>query len=146
MGITLTILKKVEFNHEQGLMIIYFKVPEKDPEMRAMRKMVFSYDTYSMAIKLDSIRFATSKEKDACIGVLIRGVSDNQKYIKKKIKEGKDNNHYRDAKTEFFSTEYLTLENGELTNTIGIDTPIIACWIIPKEFNISAHCWALSPS
>lgn len=132
-------IEKVEFNHEQGLMIIYFKVPEKDPEIRAMRKMVFSYDTYSMAIKLDSIRFATSKEKDACIGVLIRGVSDNQKYIKKKIKEGKDNNHYRDAKTEFFSTEYLTLENGELTNTIGIDTPIIACWIIPKEFNISAY-------
>ncbi|MDE6623429.1 MAG: hypothetical protein K2K30_03460 [Alistipes sp.] len=132
-------IEKVEFNHEQGLMIIYFKMPEKDPVMRAMRKMVFSYDTYSMAIKLDSIRFAKTKGNDACIGVLIKGVSDNQKYIKKKIKEGKDNNHYRDAKTEFFSTEYLTLENGELTNTIGIDTPIIACWIIPKEFNISAY-------
>lgn len=131
-------IEKIEFNHEYGLMIIFFMMRAKDPVIKEMRKMAFSYDTYSMVIKLDTIRFVKTTNKVERIGVIIKGVTDNHKCIKRNIRGDKDNQHYKDIKTEFFSTEYLTLENGELTNIIGVDTPIIACWIIPKEFGISA--------
>jgi hypothetical protein len=131
-------ITKIEFDHAQGLMTFFFIVPEDNKEMMEMRKMAFPCDTYSMTIKLDTIRFVKSSARDQRIGILVKGVTDNNKCIKKNIKGSLDEKHYRELKTEFYSTEYLTYEDGELTNIIGVNTPIIACWIIPKEFNISA--------
>ncbi len=131
-------IEKVEFDHNEGLMTVHFKIPETDEENKEMRRMVFPCDWYSMVIKLDTIRFIQSDKNPTEIGIAIRGVTDNQKLIKKSIKGLLPQKQYLEMQEEFYSTQHFKFDNGELSNIIGVDTPIVSCWIIPKDYMINA--------
>lgn len=129
-------ISKVDFYHTDGLLKIFFYIPEDDEGIREMRKMVFPFDTYSMSIKLDKIRFVRSG--DTIVGFYIQGVTDNVKSIKKFFRGSLGNTDYAEHKTEFFSSELIKLESGLLEDSIAIDTPIISCWVISKDFSINS--------
>lgn len=131
-------IENVDFDHEKGLMYLYYRLPEKDPEIAEMRKMAFPMDVYGMAIKLDAIRFVRKDTSSPVIGIAIRGVTDNNKLIKKSVKGNLDSKNYISHKFDFFATEHLKKDEDKIYSIIGIDTPIIACWIIPKTLHINA--------
>lgn len=128
-------IQKVEFNHTYGILKLYFHLPEKDEEMRQMRKMAFPFDTYSMTVKLDKIRFVKSGDK--IIGFYIQGFTDHKRCIKKTFRGSLGNIDYVEHKTEFYASDLLKRESGLIEDTVSIDTPIISCWVIPKDFFIS---------
>lgn len=129
-------IEQIQFDHTLGLMTIHFRVPEKDPEIKEMRKMAFAGDWISMTVKLDTIRFICNN-KGKAFAIAIRGVTDHKKVIRKAIKGSLNEKQYTSFNEEFYSTHHLKFDNGELSDIVGIDTPIVACWIIPKNLNIS---------
>lgn len=130
-------IEKVEFNHDDGLLTLYFYRPEKDPISREMRKMAMPFDYYTMTIRFDFIRFIRSDERDHCIAFAIHGSTDNKRIIKKTIRKELTEQNYKGFKENFFATTHFKIENKESYNVVGIDTPIVSCWVIPKDFNIS---------
>lgn len=128
-------IEGVEFDHEKGLMTVYFRCPTGDEEIDRMHRMGLGYDTAGMVIKLDTIRFDRAEERDQRIGILIKGYTDDGRDVPKAIMGGVEKDK-RLEKEEFFGREYLKLDANGLSNFIGIRTPIIACWILPKELFI----------
>lgn len=132
-------IEKVEFDHSKGLMTIFFILPESDEEFRQMRKMAIPWDSCAMSIRFDAIRFLRAKERDSRIGFVILGYTDNEKLIKKEFKQDIPEIQYRYLKENFYSGNHLKVKDGELNQTIGIETPIASCWIIPKDLYINAQ-------
>lgn len=61
-------IEKVEIDKERNLLILHWKLPEEDEEIALMRRMVFPYDIYSLALSFQSLRFITNKNKE-CIAI-----------------------------------------------------------------------------
>jgi len=65
-------LEKVEIDKDENLLFLYWKLPEEDEELAEMRRMVFPFDKYSLALSFQSLRFVTNKQDD-CIAIVIKG-------------------------------------------------------------------------
>ena len=123
----------VVFDHEKGLMTLFFRRHSGNEEIDGMHRGALGYDSAGMVIKLDTIRFVRTEERNCCIGILIKGYTDNCKEVSKAIVGGVDKDK-RLEQEEFFGREYLKLDDEGLSHFIGIRTPIVACWIVPKTF------------
>ena len=47
-------IEKIVFDHSEGLMTLYTRLPEKDPEQRLLIKSVLPFDTYSYLVDFTS--------------------------------------------------------------------------------------------
>lgn len=77
-------IEKIDFCHDEGIVRICTRIPEKDVELRKMRKMVLPFDTYSLLVRLRNIRFVRLKSKK-CIAIAINGFTMSRKQVKKYV-------------------------------------------------------------
>ena len=65
-------IEKIVFDHSEGLMTLYTRLPEKDPEQRLLIKSVLPFDTYSVLVRFRSVRFVREKD-NKCLAVYSYG-------------------------------------------------------------------------
>lgn len=79
-------ISAVDYDHDEGFIRICTRIPETDSEMRAMRKIALSFDTYSILVRLKNIRFVRVKD-NKCIGVVVNGFTVHRKGYRKGSRE-----------------------------------------------------------
>lgn len=124
-------IEDVKFDHEKGLIYLLFRQPLTDPEERAMRKIVFPFDTYGIILKFSNIRFVHDKNQKY-FAVVINGYTLKDNEINEFIASDDCDKFKKDDNSSFFSTDFIR-EKGGLTESMRIiKTPITSFWIIPK--------------
>lgn len=131
-------IETVDFDHNNGLMRICTRIPEKDPEIKLMRQMVLPYDTYSILVKLKSIRFVRVKH-NKCLGIVINGYTFNKKEVIKALGRNGYTIKADSDKGSFFSIEVIREKNGEYEFIRAMNTPITSFWLIPKHIGLTAQ-------
>ena len=129
-------LEKVEIDKDEKLLFLYWKLPEEDEELAEMRRMVFPFDKYSLALSFQSLRFVTNKQDD-CIAIVIKGYTVGRKDVITKLTKGgysikdiRENDH-------MIATEVLLAKDKERHLVRFLKTPITSFWIIPKDIYLN---------
>lgn len=131
-------IEKIDFCHDEGIIRICTRIPEKDIELRKMRKMVLHFDTYSLFVRLRNIRFVRLKSKK-CIAIAINGFTMSRKQVKKYVSKGFVNVSEPSYSTSFFSSEIIREKDRLYEYMRAMTTPITSFWIIPKSLHFSAE-------
>lgn len=131
-------IEKIDFCHDEGIIRICTRIPEKDIELRKMRKMVLPFDTYSLFVRLRNIRFVRLKSKK-CIAIAINGFTMSRKQVKKYVSKGFVNVSEPSYSTSFFSSEIIREKDRLYEYMRAMTTPITSFWIIPKSLHFSAE-------
>lgn len=80
-------IEKVEIDKERNLLILHWKLPEENEEIALMRRMVFPYNIYSLALSFQSLRFITNKN-DECIAIVFKGYTVSRKDLVTMLSDG----------------------------------------------------------
>ena len=131
-------IETVYFDHTNGLMRICTRLPEKDPDIKLMRKMVLPFDTYSILVKLNNIRFVRVKH-NKCLGIVVNGYTLSKKDVMKISKRNGNNLLADNDKESFFSINILREKGGEYEFMRVMTTPITSFWLIPKGLGLAAQ-------
>lgn len=121
----------VYFDHNEGMMLLCTRVPEKDAEMREMRKMVFPFDIYSFLIRFKNIHFVRIKDGN-CIAIVVNGYTMKKKMIQSFAKTSNYTIKGYDEKSSFFTSNLVRERDGIYEYIRAMKTPITSFWIIPK--------------
>lgn len=130
-------IEKIDFCHDEGIVRICTRIPEKDIELRNMRKMALPFDTYSLFVRLRNVRFVRLKSKE-CIAIAVNGFTMNRKMAKKYASKSFEHVSDQSYSTSFFSSEIIREKDGLYEYMRAMTTPITSFWIIPKSLHISA--------
>lgn len=129
-------IEKVEIDKDRNLMILHWKLPEKDEEIALMRRMVFPYDIYSLALSFQSLRFITNKN-DECIAIVLKGYTVSRKELVAMLSDGgytiidmRENDH-------MIATDALLAKDNKRQYIRFLKTPISSFWIIPKDIRLT---------
>lgn len=128
-------LKKVAFDHDKGLMVLYRRLPEADEDIRMVRKSVLPFDTYSILIRFHNVRFVRVKD-GKCIAVVINGYTMNSKMVETYAKASGNTILKFDEKSSFFTSDMVVKNGDEYEFIRAANTPIVSFWIMPKVVNI----------
>lgn len=129
-------ISAVDYDHDAGFIRICTRIPEADPEMRAIRRMALPFDTYSILVRLKNIRFVRVKD-NKCIGIVVNGFTVHRKEIEREVgRKGNKVLKINEAGS-FFSTNLIMELNGEYELMRAMKTPITSFWIIPKNVSIT---------
>ena len=74
-------IRKVEVDKDNGLIWFYWQVPDKNPEVDELRRMVLPLDYYGMCLKFDNVRFIRGKRRK-CFGICVNSYTIREKNIK----------------------------------------------------------------
>lgn len=128
-------LEKVEIDKDQNLLLLYWKLPEKDEEVAEMRRMVFPFDKYSLALSFQSLRFITNKQ-DECVAIVLKGYTVGRKDIITKLTTGGYTIKDMRENDQMIATDVLLVKDKERHLVRFLKTPITSFWIIPKDIFI----------
>lgn len=128
-------IEKIVFDHSEGLMTLYTRLPEKDPEQRLLIKSVLPFDTYSVLVRFRSVRFVRVKD-NKCLAVVINGYTMNRKMIEMYAKSGGKNILKMDEKSSFFTSNLLVEQGGDYELMRAVNTPIVSFWLLPKSVGL----------
>lgn len=128
-------IEGIAFNHEHGLLTLYTQLPEHDPLIAEMRRMVFPCDTYSILVRFKNIRFVRIKD-NKCLAIVINGYTMPEKMIKQYAESIQPDNLNIDAKYSFFTTNLLREKDKKIECIRAITTPITSFWILSKDVDL----------
>lgn len=131
-------IETVTFDHTEGVLKICTRIPEKDPELRQMRRMALPYDTYSLLVRFKDMYFARIKD-NKCIAIVVNGYTMKKKQIKNYAKSKDVEIIAYDEKESFFTSNLLCKKDGLYEYMRVMKTPISSFWIIPKGLHLSAN-------
>lgn len=129
-------LEKVEIYKDENLLFLYWKLPEDDEELAEMRRMVFPFDKYSLALSFQCLRFITNKQ-DECIAIVIKGYTVSRKDIISKLTAGGYTIKDMRENDQMIATDVLLAKDKERHLVRFLKTPITSFWIIPKDIYIN---------
>ena len=129
-------IEKVEIDKERNLLFLHWKLPEENEDIALMRRMVFPYDIYSLALSFQSLRFITNKH-DECIAIVFKGYTVCRKDLISMLTDGgytikdmRENDH-------MIVTDALLEKGGKHQFIRFLKTPISSFWIIPKDIGLN---------
>lgn len=129
-------IEKIDFCHDEGIVRICTRIPEKDVELRKMRKMVLPFDTYSLLVRLRNIRFVRLKSKK-CIAIAINGFTMSRKQVKKYVSKGFVNVSEPSYSTSFFSSEIIREKDRLYEYMRAMTTPITSFGLFRKTYTLA---------
>lgn len=128
-------IEKFAFDHDKGLMTLYTRIPEEDPEVRMMRKMVLPFDSYSILVRFKNVRFVRVKD-NKCLAIVVNGYTMHKNMIKAYANSIGSSILKMDEKGSFFTTNVVMDNNTDYEYLRAMATPITSFWIIPKGLTI----------
>ena len=128
-------IEKVAFDHNNGLMTIYTRLPEKDPVLRKMRRMALPFDSYSILVRCKNVRFVRVKD-NKCMAIIVNGYTMHRNMVKAYANSIGSKIVRMDEKGSFFTTNVIMNNNADNEYLRAMTTPITSFWIIPKGLMI----------
>ena len=129
-------IEKVEIDKERNLLILHWKLPEENEEIALMRRMVFPYDIYSLALSFQSLRFITNKN-DECIAIVFKGYTVSRKDLVATLSDGGYTIKGMRENDQMIATDALLAKDNMLQFIRFLKTPISSFWIIPKDIRLT---------